>query len=106
MIYIRIHNSDNGSVVAMCDKTLIDKVLTEGEAVMDIKTYASFYNEKLVGKDEAKKLIGDADDVYSANIVGKESVAVALEMKMIEEENVLRIQEVPYAHAYRVEYPK
>ncbi|MCW6160405.1 MAG: DUF424 family protein [Candidatus Micrarchaeales archaeon] len=106
MIYIRIHNSDNGSVVAMCDKALIDRVLIEGEIVMDIKTYASFYNDKLVGKDEAKRMIGEADGIYSANIVGEEAVGIALEMKIIEAENILNIQKVPYAHAYRVEYPK
>lgn len=105
MIYIRIHNSDNGSVVAMCDKSLIDKVLKEGEIVMDIKSYASFYNEKLVGKEEAKRLIGDADGVYSANIVGEEAVEVALAMKMIEEGNILTVQKIPYAQAYRIEYP-
>ena len=106
MIYIRIHDSDNGSVIAMCDKSLIDKVLEQGEMVMDIRSYASFYNEKLVGKEEAKRMISDADGLYSANIVGKEAVEVALEMKMIEEGNILEIQKVPYAHAYRVDVPK
>lgn len=105
MIYIRVHNSDNGSVVAMCDRDLIDKVLEEGEKVMDIKSYASFYNEKLVSREEAKRIIGDTDGIYSANIVGRESIEVALAMEVVEEESVLEIMGVPYAHAYRVKYP-
>lgn len=108
MIYIKIHKAGKGSVapgvlVAMCDSKLIDSVLSEGDVHMDLKTYSSFYKGTLVGKEEAKKKLSAMNDIYSVNAVGEESVEVALDAHLIEKGNVLRVQGVPYAHAYKVD---
>ncbi len=102
MIYIKKHISENGSVVAMCDESLIDKVLSEGEIVLDIKSYNAFYKGELVKKEKARDIIKDADSVYSANLVGKESVDVGLEAGIISKENIFTVKKIPYAHAYRL----
>jgi hypothetical protein len=103
MIYIKTHISENGSVIAMCDSTLITETLEEGDILIDIKTYSSFYNGELVNKDRALKIIANADRIYSANLVGKESVEIGLEAQIIEQSNVLMVKKVPYAQAYRVD---
>jgi hypothetical protein len=36
----------------------------------------------------------------SANIVGKEAVETAIKQNLIKEENVNKVMDVPYAHAY------
>ena len=102
MIYLKLHDTDKGAIVAMCDEALIDKTLSEGDLFIDIKSYASFYKGELVSKQKAKEAIG-TKPVYSANIMGKESVAVGIEMMIISEEAVLSAEGVPYAHAYAVE---
>lgn len=107
MIYIKIHDAEKGSVVsgsviAMCDSPLVDKVLEEGSVYMDLKTYSTFYKGELVTKENAKTRIGHVENVYSANVVGAESVEVALEMHLIEKGNVKTVQKVPYAQAYNV----
>lgn len=102
MIYIKIYGTDNGSVLAMCDESLIDKVLEQGDFVIDIKSYSSFYKGDLVNKEKAKNMIENADAVYSANVIGKESVEVAIEEKIIDKASVQKIKSTPYAQAYRM----
>ena len=104
MIYIKTHEAENGSVVAMCDESLIERVLSEGEILLDIKIYSSFYKGELVNRQRAIEIISQRNDVYSANIVGKESIEIALETGIIEKDNVKKVSKVPYAHAYKVDY--
>ena len=104
MIYIKTHEAENGSLIAMCDESLIDKTLSEGDIFIDIKAYNSFYKGELVSEERAKKIIEERDVVYSANIIGKEAVGIALKTGIIEKENVLTVKKVPYAHAYKVDY--
>jgi hypothetical protein len=101
MIYVKLHPTDNGIMVAMCDSTLIDKVLSEGEIEINLKDYSDFYKGSLMGKKDAIALI-KKDDIYSANIVGKESIDIALERGIIEKGHLKTISKVPYANAFRL----
>ena len=101
MIYIKLHPTDNGSVLAMCDSTLIDKILSEGEIEMNIKDYSDFYKGQLLSKEGAQDLI-KKDEIHSANVVGEEAVKVALAKGVIEKGHVKTISKVPYASAFRV----
>lgn len=101
MIYVKLHPTENGVMVAMCDSKLIDKILSEGEIEINIKDYSDFYKGQLVGMEAALTLI-KKDDIYSANIVGEESVKVALEKGIIGKGHLKRISKVPYANAFRV----
>ena len=101
MIYVKLHPTDNGVMVAMCDSKLIDQVLSEGDIEINIRDYSDFYKGQLVGKEAAMTLI-KKDDVYSANIVGEEAIGVALERGIIEKGHLKKISKVPYANAFRV----
>ena len=99
LIYLKIYGTDNGDIIAMCDQSLIDKVIEEGKIVLDIKRYAGFYKGSLIKKEEFQK---GSRKVASVNIVGGESVAAAIENMLIDESHVKIIAGIPYAHAYRV----
>ncbi len=96
---MKIQETDNGDIIAMCDQGLIDKVLEEGKIVLDIKRYAGFYKGSLIKKEEFQK---GSRKVASANIVGEEAIAAAIENSLIDEGHVKIIAGIPYAHAYRV----
>jgi hypothetical protein len=100
MIYAKVHDTENGMIIAMCDSILIDQILEEGDLVINIKDYADFYKGKLVGTEEAGKLLEMS--IYSANLIGKESITLAVKKGVIQKSNVLKIKNVPYAHAYSV----
>ncbi|MDE1856886.1 MAG: DUF424 family protein [Candidatus Micrarchaeota archaeon] len=103
MIYLKVHKSEHGSVIGMCDKELIDSVLEEGDVTIDVKSYASFYKGDLLNQNQASKRLEEhLGEIYSANIVGKESVGIAMAVSLIHKDNVKRISGVPYAHAYKI----
>lgn len=103
MIYIKIYNTDNGNIVAMCDSTLIDKVLTEGEMEINLRDYSDFYKGELVDSKKAASMISP-EKLHSANVIGKESVDAAIKGAIILKDSVKKIKNVPYAYAFRIKY--
>ncbi len=103
MIYIKIHDTENGKMIAMCDSTLIDKVLKEGEIEINIRDYSDFYKGELVGVEKAAGML-DPKKLYSANIVGKESVEAAIKGGVILKESVRKVKSIPYANAFKIKY--
>ncbi|MCL4373285.1 MAG: DUF424 family protein [Candidatus Marsarchaeota archaeon] len=103
MIYLKVHSTDNGDMIAMCDEALIDKVLSKGEIVIDIKGYSSFYKGDKVDKETAVSRIRDLEHIYSANIVGTDSIDVALSARIIDRKGILFVGDVPYAHSYSMD---
>ena len=98
MIYIKKYNTDNGTILAMCDADLIDKVLKEGDVEINVKDYSSFYKGDLVNPKDVKRAI-DAT-IHSVNVIGKEAVGAAIENLIIEKANVKTVNNIPYAQAY------
>ena len=78
---------------------LIGKVLEEGKVIIDLDTYAEFYKGALM---QPKGYIKGNAKIISANIIGKEAVATAIDNMIIESENIKQIKGIPYAHAYHV----
>lgn len=103
MIYIKIHSTDNGNMIGMCDSSLIDKVLTEGDVEINIKDYADFYKGELVDSKKAVSML-DPKRVYTANIIGKESVEAAIKAEIILKESVRKVKKTPYANAFKIKY--
>lgn len=101
MIYVKIHNTDKGAVLAMCDAELIDKVLSEGDVEINIRDYADFYKGDLMDEGDARSAIS-AEEVYSANVIGASAIGVAVEKSIVDESNVMRVGGVPYAQAFNV----
>lgn len=97
MIYLRIHESENGVIIAMCDQGLIDSVIEDGEVVIDIKAYSGFYKGSLV---EPSKVSFAGEKIYSVNAIGKESIELAVREGVIDESSVSVAGGIPYAHAY------
>jgi hypothetical protein len=98
VIYIKLHDTDEGRIVAMCDEALIDKVLEEGDTYLDIKDYAEFYKGDLIGVKEFNEV--NFTRIDSVNVVGKEAVALAISRALVAEKNIKNVAGVPYAQAY------
>ncbi|MEM3556161.1 MAG: DUF424 family protein [Candidatus Micrarchaeia archaeon] len=96
---MRVFEKKGERIVAVCDSELIGRVLREGELVLNLDKYASFYqgseaDEKAV-EDELKK-------ATSINLVGEKAVGVAKRMKLVKESDVIRIQKVPHVQIYKI----
>ncbi len=107
MIKVKTHRkfiSEGGrlverKVVAMCDASLLGKVFEEGEMVLDLEKYRSFYNGESASIAEIGKILENATSI---NLVGKETIAAAGKYLKIEERNIRRIKGVPHLQIYRV----
>ena len=98
-MYMKVHEHTRGKIVAACDKGLVGKVLHEGEAVLDLKSYAAFYKGKPASGEDLLKEMRDAS---SANLVGEKAVSVAIEAKILGQNDVKYINGVPYVQIFRI----
>lgn len=100
MMYLKVHLSPKGKVVAVCDADLLGKVLEEeGGAFMDLQRHRAFYEGK---KADAQDVADALRGFSSANLVGKEAVGIALEMKLADEGQLMRIGQVPLVQLYSI----
>ncbi|RLG12722.1 DUF424 domain-containing protein [Candidatus Pacearchaeota archaeon] len=92
---IKIHKSYR-DVVAICDSKLIGKLFEEGKYQLDIKE--SFFKGEEKSPEEIKRIIQDmSKEDATFNIIGQESVNIALETGIISEKGIKKIQGIPFA---------
>ncbi len=93
MILVKIHEG----CVAVCDADLVGKKFEEGELSLDVSE--RFYGGEKVSREELKEVFSESTNL---NLVGKETVDIALEEKVIKNEDVIVIQGVPHAQVYNI----
>jgi hypothetical protein len=97
MIFIKIHKSLR-HVVAVCDSNLIGKKFEEGKKQLFLRE--SFYKgEGLEKKDALKIMLQQAKEDATFNIVGEESINLALEAGIIDKKGISRVAGIPFALA-------
>jgi hypothetical protein len=96
-MYLKIHRSPKGEVVAACDRELLGRTLThEG---VEITISASFYGSTPVTEEEVRSAMRDAANV---NIIGKRVVRLAIEMELIAENGCIILGGIPHAQIFQV----
>ena len=93
-MYIKIHKKLGREVIAVCDEDLIGKVLDDGEIHFIISE--GFYKGEIKTEKEAEEILVNAVNI---NLVGRESITLALKLKIIEEESIIKIKGVPHAQS-------
>jgi len=92
---VKVHNSYRVTV-AICDSNLLDKSFEEAEK--EIIIGKNFYGGEEKTESEILKIIQDYSEADATfNIVGPESVALALKAKLIKKDGITKIQEIPIA---------
>ena len=97
MMYLKIHDSGESTVVAVCDENLLGKKITDGEKEINISE--SFYKGELKNKEEVIEILKQSSNV---NLSGEESVSCGIEAEIISEENIIEIKGVKHAQFYRI----
>ena len=83
-------------VVAICDKELLGKKFEEGKYQLDVKE--NFFMGKEANEKEVIRIINDmSKEDATFNIIGKNSVNLALKVGLINKEGTKEIQSVPFA---------
>ncbi|MCX6773185.1 MAG: DUF424 family protein [Candidatus Micrarchaeota archaeon] len=97
-MYLRIHSSPQGEVIALCDAELIGRKLAQGNLLLDLGKYADFYmGEKVTVASAAKALKG----AVNINLVGKKSLSAAAKAGL-DVSHSISISGVPHLQAYKI----
>ncbi len=101
-MFAKVHEKSraDGSVarvVAVCDADLLGRVLREGDSVIDLDKYRSFYEGEPVEAAQLKELL---DGKSNLNVVGEKSVAAL--GGLVDSSCVKRVQGIPILQVYRV----
>ena len=94
-MFVKIHKSYR-DVIAICDEDLLGKIFYEGKFQLDVKE--SFYKGEKKDKEQITEILrhGKAEDA-TFNIVGRNSINLALQQGIIAQEGIKTIQGVPFA---------
>ena len=79
-------------LLAVCDEECLGQDYQEGK--LRLRVEPGFYDGRRIGEDEFEVAMQRAT---IANLVGKRTVAAAIRMGLVAEENVLSIAGVPHA---------
>jgi hypothetical protein len=92
---VKIHSSYR-RIVAICDNDLLGKRFEEGKKAVEIKE--SFFKGEEKTEEEILSIIEEsAGEDATFNIIGKDSVNVALKAGLVQPEGIIKIQDVPIA---------
>ena len=97
-MYLKVHSTPGGEVVAVCDAVLVGKVLSQGKRKLDLEKYASFYVGERVSPASAIAALRTAPN---ANIVGKKSLEAA-KAAGLDVSGSIKIGGVPHLQLYRI----
>ncbi len=95
--YMKIYKVEREVLVAVCDSNIRGKIFEEGEVRLEVSE--EFYGDELYSREEVAEALRQAT---IANLSGKESVALGIEVGIIDRENVLRVKGVPHAQFARL----
>jgi hypothetical protein len=98
-MYLKIHKTKNGKIIAACDAELVGTVLEEGRLCLDLKAHKDFYVGK---KANERELIAALRDFSSVNLVGKKVVEIAAKTGIVEEKYIKYIKGIPYIQIYKI----
>lgn len=96
-MYIKVHKSGEKEILAVCDEDLIGKKLEQGDICLDI--LETFYKGEKVEQKQLESILENYDNI---NIVGPKSIKIALDINIIKEESIIRIQGVPHAQIFTI----
>ncbi|MFH1750490.1 MAG: DUF424 family protein [Candidatus Micrarchaeota archaeon] len=86
-------------IVAICDAELLGNVFEEGDLILDLKKYRSFYEGERVTVAKVIEMVQSSGNI---NLVGKKAIAAASKAIAIDEKSIMKIKGVPHLQIYQV----
>jgi len=93
---MKIHQTESGEVIAICDAELIGNTYENEKACITITP--DFFGTEQVPEDKVEKALREGDNITMA---GTRTIALAREIGILGEEDIILIQGVPYATIFR-----
>ena len=97
MISIKIYKQGNDMLIGACDEELIGETFEEGK--FQIKVTKEFYAGQKISLEIFKEYLKEAT---IANLVGKKTIKCAVELGLVDQDCVIKIQGIPHAQIVRM----
>ena len=94
-MYVKIHETENKDIVAVCDEDLIGKKFEEKGLVLDVSE--EFYKGE---KMDEKRTLEIMKKVDILNIVGEKSIDLASKNDIVSKMNIIKIKGIPHAQVF------
>jgi uncharacterized protein len=91
-VYLKVYEIDREVLVAVADEDCLGKKFTDDKVCLDVSK--DFYGTQHADYEEVLTALKEAT---IANIVGKESVALAVENGFVNADDILFVEDVPHA---------
>lgn len=88
---VKKHVAKEGMLLAVCDSDILGKKFETDKLQLDLTS--SFYQGEETSKEDLKELLKTA---YIVNAVGEKTLAFLKAEGLVDDEKVLRIQDVPH----------
>ncbi len=92
MFAVRNYQQGVQRLLAACDEELLGQQFAEGRFRLDVKE--AFYDGMRVDEETLRTMMCQCT---MANLVGPKAVAAAIDLELIEADNVLHVEGVPHA---------
>ncbi len=89
---VKVHHTQNGTLVAICDSELLGKLFQENNAQIDLT--GDFFSGEEMDEDHAGDLLRNS---YTFNLVGDKSIKLGLKEEVITQKDVKIISGIQYA---------
>lgn len=97
MIVLETYDTEQGLLVAAADEAVVGELFEEDGVRVDVDE--EFYGTSTVPRDEVVERLRHAS---IANLVGETAVEAGVEAEVVDEDKVLRVEEVPHAQMVRL----
>jgi hypothetical protein len=97
---LRERETERGLLVSVCDPDLLGRTFESGDVSLTVEE--SFYGGDDAVEADADAVVAGLQRAVVANLVGEESVGVAVEADIIDEETVLDIGGTRHAQLLRI----
>jgi hypothetical protein len=92
MISVKVYRQGDDVVIGACDEHLLGKKFRKGKLQIDVAK--RFYDGERIDRKTLESFLRDAT---IANLVGTETVTVAIDLGLIDPDCILKIKGVPHA---------
>ncbi len=92
-------NAKYDKILSVCDSDLLGRKFSEGEKVLDLKKYSSFYGSVVEEKVLIVWIVKAFKERKSMNLVGEKTINLAINVLKIKPK-IIKIREIPVLQVY------
>ncbi len=98
--FVNVHEKNGRRILAVCDEDLLGKILEEDEICLDLEKYKKFYAGELKDENELHEVLKEMSSFESLNLVGNRIVKIAIDLGIVDEEDVIIIDGQMHVQIY------